>query len=187
MRRQESDQRIVIGEALTAKAIVIWYESFTCTPPSSRPLLCTSPGPRRYLATCRFLYKMLAKFPKGFQRGKRRKGWILKKLVRFPLWPSGESENHTEGSRWLFAYFLANEKVWHPLTMTKPFIKMRHASGGCLSCSGKKDTKEPARGGTDREACRCRCVSLPCTPASSRPPRDPSRPPSLPCCVSIFI
>ena len=118
-------------------------------------------------------YIALTKFPKGFQRGKRRKGWILKKFVRFPFWPSGESENHTEGSRWLFAYFLANEKVWHPLTMTKPFIKMRHASGGCLSCSGKKDTKEPARGGTDREACRCRCVSLPCTPASSRPPRDP--------------
>ena len=68
---------------------------------------------------------------------------------------------------------LSGEKVWHPLAVTKPLIKMRHASGGCLSCSGKKDTKEPARGGTDREAFRCRCVLLPCTPASSRPPRDP--------------
>ena len=28
------------------------------------------------------------------------------------------------------------------------------ASGGYLSCSGKKDTKEPAWGGTDREAYR---------------------------------
>ena len=113
MFRQERHERTGIGEALTAKAIVIWYESFICTPPSSRPLLCTSPGPHRYLSTCRFLYKMEVKFPKGFQRGKRRRGWILKKLVRFPLWPSGESENHTEGSRRIFAYFLSGEKVWY--------------------------------------------------------------------------
>jgi len=30
---------------------------------------------------------------------------------RFPLEPSGESEDHTEGPRRLFAYFLVGEKV----------------------------------------------------------------------------
>ena len=33
------------------------------------------------------------------------------KLIRFPFGPSGESEDHTEGSRRLFAYFLVGEKV----------------------------------------------------------------------------
>ena len=32
-------------------------------------------------------------------------------LSRFPLEPSGESEDHTEGPRRLFAYFLVGEKV----------------------------------------------------------------------------
>ena len=34
--------------------------------------------------------------------------------IRFPLWPSGESEDHTEGPRRLFGYFLAGEKVSTP-------------------------------------------------------------------------
>ncbi len=31
--------------------------------------------------------------------------------IRFPLWPSGESGDHTEGPRRLFGYFLAGQKV----------------------------------------------------------------------------
>ena len=31
--------------------------------------------------------------------------------IRFPLGPSGESGDHTEGPRRLFAYFLVGEKV----------------------------------------------------------------------------
>ena len=31
--------------------------------------------------------------------------------IRFPLRPSGESGDHTEGPRRLFAYFLVGEKV----------------------------------------------------------------------------
>ena len=112
-----------LGEALTVKPV--GTDMFRYLVPRLQAVLPeTPPGPHRYLSTCRFLYEMEVKFPKGFQRGKRRKGWFSNKLVRFPFWPSGESENHTEGSRWLFAYFLANEKVWHPITMTKPLIKM---------------------------------------------------------------
>ena len=88
---------------------------------------------------------MRCKVPKGIPKGETAKRLVFtNKLVRFPLWPSGESENHTEGSRRIFAYFLSVEKVWHPLTMTKPLIKMRHASGGSLSCADKKVTKESA-------------------------------------------
>ncbi len=32
-------------------------------------------------------------------------------LIRVPLRPSGESGDHTEGPRRLFAYFLVGEKV----------------------------------------------------------------------------
>ena len=35
--------------------------------------------------------------------------------IRFPLWPSGESGDHTGGPRRLFGYFLAGEKVSCPL------------------------------------------------------------------------
>ena len=48
----------------------------------------------------------------GFQRGEQgiyRKG---KSWLRSPVGRLGESENHTGGSRRLFAYFLAGEKVW---------------------------------------------------------------------------
>ena len=34
--------------------------------------------------------------------------------VRFPLWPSGESEDHTGGPRRLFGSFLAGEKGSSP-------------------------------------------------------------------------
>ena len=61
------------------------------------------------------------------------------------------------------------------------------ASGGYLSWSGKKGTKEPARGGADREAYRyiLQIVSQG-SPASSRPPQDPSRPLSLPWAEIVF-
>ena len=48
---------------------------------------------------------------KGIPKGKAEE--MLEKgiPIRFPLGPSGESEDHTEGSRRLFAYFLVGEKV----------------------------------------------------------------------------
>ena len=48
---------------------------------------------------------------RGFQKGKRKKSNWYTSPIRFPLWPSGESEDHTEGPRRLFGYFLAGEKV----------------------------------------------------------------------------
>ena len=49
-------------------------------------------------------------------------------LIRFPFGPSGESEDHTEGSRRLFAYFLVGEKVG-PRREQRGF-QLRIATGG---------------------------------------------------------
>ena len=48
---------------------------------------------------------------KGIPKGEAEKRLDAEKPIRFPLGPSGESENHTGGSRRLFAYFLVGEKV----------------------------------------------------------------------------
>ena len=48
---------------------------------------------------------------KGIPKGEAAEMLAVDALVRFLLGPSGESEDHTEGSRRLFAYFLVGEKV----------------------------------------------------------------------------
>ena len=48
---------------------------------------------------------------KGIPKGEAAETSDYKNPIRFPFGPSGESEDHTEGSRRLFAYFLVGEKV----------------------------------------------------------------------------
>ena len=63
------------------------------------------------------------------------------------------------------------EKRQDPTAFTDIF----DASGGYLSCFGKKDTKEPTWGGTDREAYRSIVRFVPCYPGF-----EPSSPSPLP-------
>ena len=48
---------------------------------------------------------------KGFPKGEAEIKLDKENLIRFPLRPSGESEDHTGGPRRFFAYFLTGEKV----------------------------------------------------------------------------
>ena len=48
---------------------------------------------------------------RGIPKGKAEEMLEKENLIRFPLRPPRESENHAEGSRRLFAYFLVGEKV----------------------------------------------------------------------------
>ena len=52
-----------------------------------------------------------AKTPKGITKGEAEEMLEKENPIHFPLGTSGESEDHTEGSRRLFAYFLVGEKV----------------------------------------------------------------------------
>ena len=51
----------------------------------------------------------------GIPKGKTAVILDYENSIRFPLWPSGESGDHTGGPRRLFGYFLAGEKVSCPL------------------------------------------------------------------------
>ncbi len=57
---------------------------------------------------------------------------------------------------------------------------LQHASGGYLSCSGKKDTKEPAWGGADREGYRGIVRLVLCYPAFEPPSPRPLPAPVVP-------
>ena len=50
----------------------------------------------------------------GIPKGKTAGVPDYENSIRFPLWPSGESGDHTGGPRRLFGYFLAGEKVSCP-------------------------------------------------------------------------
>ena len=52
-----------------------------------------------------------AQSARGIPKGKAEEMLEKDNLIRFPLRPPRESENHAEGSRRLFAYFLVGEKV----------------------------------------------------------------------------
>ena len=52
-----------------------------------------------------------AKTPKGITKGEAEEMLEKENPIHFPLGTSGESEDHTEGPRRLFAYFLVGEKV----------------------------------------------------------------------------
>ena len=74
-------------------------------------LLCKQNG------TDLFVYSYIHQYPlpeqaiRGIPKGKAKEMLDNANPVRFPLRPSGESEDHTGGPRRLFAYFLIGEKV----------------------------------------------------------------------------
>ena len=53
----------------------------------------------------------LAQSTEGIPKGEAARMLVNGNPIRFPFGPPGESEDHAEGSRRLFAYFLVGEKV----------------------------------------------------------------------------
>ena len=77
--------------------------------PANKAALSYIPLPARLADRCQNFSVQLVGIPKG----------------DFPLWSSGESENHTKGSRRLFAYFLAGEKVWPIKDLTMSSVEQK--------------------------------------------------------------